>query len=1139
MRPIADVHESFHPACAAGVAAHRDTRTRWTLIVLLLSAWLLVALPARAGTPEPFLFESSAPGLAGGGLSLSGTHFHGISFRLTERVRVSEIGGQLSSFQPATIYGAIYALGTPSSPAYVLTDSNLVATALLDMPGGNAPAEISTAMDVELEPGWYAVGFGTGRHGSPTSQFSATMNATGNPKPARTYGPWTMNMASGSMVLQQTSVRIFLRGQPIEPAPVDPTRFLWQTVEPWAWGVTAYYRMDNQNFAAQRFTLNRPTRIDRVGVWGGYMGHGTGFVAIFPLQSANDLPPHPNDPLLEQKALASALITSQSFTEELFADFGGIELPPGHYGMIVGSGRFGADGAIYLVYLEDGVIVPTTLRYEPQFPGWLNLTSVFSMRVTGLMAEIAMDTDVLDFGDVLVDDGSRRTVTITNYREHGPLAIELAYLSGDDAMHFDFGIDIADCASIAVGASCSFSIDYRPQAAGPHVAVMTIISDGIPDPVEVQLSGSGLASAWVTPGAQGNGSIQPDVPQLTAIGDNVAFSLTPAEGHHVADVEGSCGGTLDGLVFNTAGIAADCSVTAVFALNHYLLTYFAGAHGKVDGDTVQSIDHGGSGSAVTAVADEGYHFVQWSDGRSDNPRLDANVVAAITVEAQFAINTYTLAYSADSNGSIDGEPVQTVEHGEDGAPVTAVPGKGYHFLQWSDGRDDNPRVDMAVTSDFAVSAAFAINTYTVTASSSGNGTLSPTGAQTVEHGSDISFQVSPDPGFVAVVGGSCGGELDGNTYVTAPVIGDCTVDASFVAPVSLHIVTGDAQSAVIGMPFDQALRVLVLDIDAEPVSGVEITFMPPASGPSLLPAQATVTTGSDGIAALGVMANMTPGTYAVSASAPAYAAAAGVTFALENRLADAHLSVSVSDGRDHVRHGQVVDYLVEVLNEGPDAVTGLSIAMTLADSLDVSSATWQCLTAVSGCTPSGTGALQDSGLVLGVGEAAGYVVTVAVAADTDLPATTASVDITAPGLSAFAEDTTTLVIFRNGFNSEMDDGAKAVPDSAPDLSGPAFHGIGDVAVDPVTMEDDGIVTLLQVAGPANTVIRIDQLQYGDATLVRLAASDGHSGQASSWLRIEPDEPVLAAPYTSGGQVGMLLSSESGTVELDLGNIAPR
>jgi len=70
---------------------------------------------------------------------------------------------------------------------------------------------------------------------------------------------------------------------------------------------------------------------------------------------------------------------------------------------------------------------------------------------------------------------------------------------------------------------------------------------------------------------------------------------------------------------------------------------------------------------------------------------------------------YTLTYSAGENGSIDGISLQTVNHGEDGSPVTAVPAEHYHFAGWSDGIATMSRTDRNVAADLAVTANFAVD----------------------------------------------------------------------------------------------------------------------------------------------------------------------------------------------------------------------------------------------------------------------------------------------------------------------------------------------------------------------------------------------------------------------------------------------
>ncbi|MDD3647154.1 MAG: InlB B-repeat-containing protein, partial [Candidatus Dojkabacteria bacterium] len=168
----------------------------------------------------------------------------------------------------------------------------------------------------------------------------------------------------------------------------------------------------------------------------------------------------------------------------------------------------------------------------------------------------------------------------------------------------------------------------------------------------------------------------------------------------------------------------------------FTLTYSTGIGGSISGDTPQTVSLGESGSAVTAVADTGYNFVNWSDSSTANPRTDTNVSSNISVTANFEVATYSLEYTSDGNGTISGNSSQTVNHGSDGSEVEAVANTGYHFLRWSDESTANPRTDSNVTGNISVTAIFEINTYTLTYTAGPNGSITGETVQTVNHGSN-------------------------------------------------------------------------------------------------------------------------------------------------------------------------------------------------------------------------------------------------------------------------------------------------------------------------------------------------------------------------------------------------------------------
>lgn len=206
--------------------------------------------------------------------------------------------------------------------------------------------------------------------------------------------------------------------------------------------------------------------------------------------------------------------------------------------------------------------------------------------------------------------------------------------------------------------------------------------------------------------AGAKGSISGDSPQTVDHGDSGTAVLAVADfGYHFVQWSD---GVLTAARQDT-NVTTDLSVVACFAINTYTLTYIAGVHGAILGITPQTVNHGDGGTAVSAMADFGYHFVQWSDGVLSATRQDTNVIGDINVTAIFAINTYTLMYVAGANGAISGVTPQTVNHGGSGTPVSAVAEPGYHFVQWSDGVLTAARQDTNVTADLSVTAGFTIN----------------------------------------------------------------------------------------------------------------------------------------------------------------------------------------------------------------------------------------------------------------------------------------------------------------------------------------------------------------------------------------------------------------------------------------------
>ena len=161
-----------------------------------------------------------------------------------------------------------------------------------------------------------------------------------------------------------------------------------------------------------------------------------------------------------------------------------------------------------------------------------------------------------------------------------------------------------------------------------------------------------------TPAGLGTGfaALAPDLGQVFFIGDGsgangAAQTFTVPTGATRLFI-----GTADAYAFSGAPGAYDDNVGAfavtvsrVAAPVTHSVTYLAGPHGKLEGMVGQTVLDGGSTAPVNAVADWGYHFVDWSDGRTANPRQDTLVTSDLVVTANFAADG-CVSHQADQNG---------------------------------------------------------------------------------------------------------------------------------------------------------------------------------------------------------------------------------------------------------------------------------------------------------------------------------------------------------------------------------------------------------------------------------------------------------------------------------------------------------
>ena len=187
----------------------------------------------------------------------------------------------------------------------------------------------------------------------------------------------------------------------------------------------------------------------------------------------------------------------------------------------------------------------------------------------------------------------------------------------------------------------------------------------------------------------------------------------------------------------------------------FTLTYTNGSNGTITGVTSQTKWIGENGSAVTAVPNACYSFLNWSDGSTANPRTDTNVSANVTVTANYYKIPYTLNITSTSGGNVTlpGEGTFNVNC-EDSIYLIALNNSHYHFVNWTGNvsgiSDINSSItNITMTADHSIIANFAIDAVTLnlTASPVAGGIPTFTGFNPFPYGALVNISANTISGY--------------------------------------------------------------------------------------------------------------------------------------------------------------------------------------------------------------------------------------------------------------------------------------------------------------------------------------------------------------------------------------------------------
>jgi hypothetical protein len=319
----------------------------------------------------------------------------------------------------------------------------------------------------------------------------------------------------------------------------------------------------------------------------------------------------------------------------------------------------------------------------------------------------------------------------------------------------------------------------------------------------------------VTVNAGTHGTITPGTGSF-AYGSTPTFAITPDPGYSIADV------TVDGVSVGAVSqytflpLKGNHTIAATFSAVTFTITATAGNGGTISNEGVSQVAYNGNKS-YTITANTGYHVSDVVvDGTSVgvvNTYNFTNVMADHSIYVEFAVNEYTVSVISQPNVTVNPGTV-TVQHGA--TPVFAIiPDYGYRVSQIQvNGTNVNlsnvPNENevytytfAAVTANQTIKAVVERKTYTITASAGNNGTITPNGSTSVNHGDAKSFAFAPADGYVidnVTVDGMSLGALTAYTFTN--VVANHSINVTFkpiecMAPYSLYTTHIDSTSAIL------------------------------------------------------------------------------------------------------------------------------------------------------------------------------------------------------------------------------------------------------------------------------------------------------------------------------------------------------
>ena len=296
----------------------------------------------------------------------------------------------------------------------------------------------------------------------------------------------------------------------------------------------------------------------------------------------------------------------------------------------------------------------------------------------------------------------------------------------------------------------------------------------------------------ITASAGTGGTISPSGAVSVIVGTSQKFTITPNKGYGINEVlVDNVPVTLAaGNTYTISNVTAAHTITASF-IPSYTITASSGANGSITPSGAINVNSGASQTFTIKPNSAAFQAVLTVDGLpatlTNNTYTFSDVTSPHTIAVSFILTPETISANAGPNGSISPSGAVIVNYGSS-KTFNFIPNTGYSVdVVYVDGvpvklSSPNSYTLSSVTGNHTIAVSFTIS-YIITATAGSGGSISPSGAVSVDMGASQEFTISPDIGYginEVLVDNVPVTLAAGNTYTISNVTAAHTISVSFV-----------------------------------------------------------------------------------------------------------------------------------------------------------------------------------------------------------------------------------------------------------------------------------------------------------------------------------------------------------------------